>query len=102
MNSIVLVIVGALVLILGYRLYGCFIAAKVLALDETRKVPSLYNSPWGTFTVGVTIPIAILVDIYLRFIIMAMLVVIMFERIKSWRKNWNKNFDSDSSPPAHP
>lgn len=40
MNSIVLVIVGALVLILGYRLYGCFIAAKVLALDETRKVPS--------------------------------------------------------------
>ena len=40
MNSIVLVIAGALVLILGYRLYGCFIAAKVLALDESRQVPS--------------------------------------------------------------
>lgn len=40
MNSIVLVIIGALILILGYRLYGAFIAAKVLALDETKKVPS--------------------------------------------------------------
>lgn len=44
MNSIVLVIIGALFLVLGYRFYGAFIAAKVLALDETRKVPSeLYN-----------------------------------------------------------
>jgi carbon starvation protein len=44
MNSIVLVIIGALILILGYRFYGAFIAAKVLALDETRKVPSeAYN-----------------------------------------------------------
>lgn len=40
MNSIVLVIIGALVLMIGYRLYGSFIAAKVLALDETRQVPS--------------------------------------------------------------
>lgn len=40
MNSIVLVIIGALILIIGYRLYGAFIAAKVLALDETKKVPS--------------------------------------------------------------
>ncbi|WP_446897747.1 carbon starvation CstA family protein [Clostridium sp. LBM24168] len=40
MNSIVLVIVGALVLVLGYRFYGAFIAAKVLVLDETREVPS--------------------------------------------------------------
>jgi carbon starvation protein len=40
MNSIVLVIIGALVLILGYRFYGAFIAAKVLVLDETREVPS--------------------------------------------------------------
>jgi carbon starvation protein len=44
MNSIVLVIIGALILILGYRIYGAFIAAKVLVLDETRKVPSeIYN-----------------------------------------------------------
>ena len=40
MNSIVLVIIGALVLVIGYRTYGAFIAAKVLVLDETRKVPS--------------------------------------------------------------
>jgi carbon starvation protein len=40
MNSIVLVIVGALVLVLGYRFYGSWIAAKVLVLDETREVPS--------------------------------------------------------------
>ncbi|MBP2033174.1 carbon starvation protein [Clostridium algifaecis] len=40
MNSIVLVIIGALVLVLGYRFYGSFIAAKVLMLDETREVPS--------------------------------------------------------------
>ncbi|SMC16259.1 carbon starvation protein [Clostridium acidisoli DSM 12555] len=40
MNSIVLVIIALLVLALGYRFYGCFIAAKVLALDETREVPA--------------------------------------------------------------
>ena len=38
----------------------------------------------------------------LSFIIMAMLVVIIFECIKSWRKNWNKNFDSDSLNPSSP
>jgi carbon starvation protein len=40
MNSIVLVIIGALVLVLGYRFYGSWIAAKVLVLDETREVPA--------------------------------------------------------------
>ncbi|ADK16760.1 MULTISPECIES: carbon starvation protein A [Clostridium] len=40
MNSIVLVIIGALVLVIGYRLYGSFLAAKVLVLDETREVPA--------------------------------------------------------------
>lgn len=40
MNSIVLVIIAALVLTLSYRFYGAFIPAKVLALDETRQVPS--------------------------------------------------------------
>lgn len=44
MNSIILVIAGACILLIGYRLYGAFIAAKVLALDESRKVPSeVYN-----------------------------------------------------------
>lgn len=32
-------------------------------------VNSLYNGPWGTFTVGITIPIAIFIGIYLKFII---------------------------------
>lgn len=40
MNSIVLVIVAALVLIIAYRTYGAFIAAKVLALSESNTVPS--------------------------------------------------------------
>lgn len=40
MNSIVLVIIGLLVLIIAYRTYGAFIASKVLALDESKKVPS--------------------------------------------------------------
>lgn len=40
MNSIVLVIIAALVLTIAYRLYGSFIAAKVLVLDEGNKVPS--------------------------------------------------------------
>ncbi|WP_271811685.1 carbon starvation protein A [Clostridium beijerinckii] len=44
MNSIVLVIIGSLILILSYRFYGAFIAAKVLVLDESKKVPSeIYN-----------------------------------------------------------
>lgn len=44
MNSIVLLIIGALVLVIGYRLYGVFIASKVLELDPNRKVPSeIYN-----------------------------------------------------------
>ena len=40
MNSAFLVIVAALVLVLAYRFLGAFMAAKVLALDATRKVPS--------------------------------------------------------------
>lgn len=40
MNSIVLVIIAALILIIGYRTYGAFIAAKVLSLDEKKSVPS--------------------------------------------------------------
>lgn len=40
MNSIVLVIIGALILVLGYRFYGCWIAAKVLVLDKNREVPA--------------------------------------------------------------
>jgi carbon starvation protein len=31
-------------------------------------VNALYDSPWGTFTVGITIPIAIFIGLYLRYI----------------------------------
>ncbi|WP_378956576.1 carbon starvation protein A [Pelosinus sp. sgz500959] len=31
-------------------------------------VNALYDSPWGTFTVGVTIPIAIFIGLYLRYL----------------------------------
>ena len=40
MNSVFLVVVAALVLVLAYRFIGAFMAAKVLALDATRRVPS--------------------------------------------------------------
>ena len=40
MNSIVLVIISALVLMIAYRAYGAFLASKVLVLDASRKVPS--------------------------------------------------------------
>jgi carbon starvation protein len=40
MNSVFLVVVAALVLVLAYRFLGAFMAAKVLALDATRRVPS--------------------------------------------------------------
>ena len=40
MNSVFLVVVAALVLVLAYRFLGAFMAAKVLALDPTRRVPA--------------------------------------------------------------
>lgn len=39
-NSVFLVVVAALVLVLAYRFLGAFMAAKVLALDASRQVPS--------------------------------------------------------------
>lgn len=41
MNGIYLVIIGALWLIIAYRLYGSFIAAKVLTLDPNRATPAV-------------------------------------------------------------
>ncbi|RDV83655.1 carbon starvation protein A [Ammonifex thiophilus] len=40
MHALVLIIVALLVFVLAYRFYGAFIAAKVLALDPNRPVPS--------------------------------------------------------------
>lgn len=44
MNAIWLVIIAALVLTLGYRLYGSFIAAKILALDDSRNTPAVVHN----------------------------------------------------------
>lgn len=41
MNGIYLVIISAVVLVLTYRFYGAFMAAKVLTLDETRETPAV-------------------------------------------------------------
>ncbi|MBP2652460.1 MAG: carbon starvation protein CstA [Firmicutes bacterium] len=44
MNAITLVIIAALVLTLAYRIYGSFMAAKVLVLDSERTTPAVrYN-----------------------------------------------------------
>ena len=43
MNGLYLVIIAALVLILCYRYYGAFIAAKVLALDPNRATPAVVH-----------------------------------------------------------
>lgn len=43
MNGLYLVIVAALVLMLCYRYYGAFIAAKVLALDPERPTPAIVH-----------------------------------------------------------
>ncbi|MCX7780743.1 MAG: carbon starvation protein A [Negativicutes bacterium] len=40
-NAISLVIIAALVLVLAYRYYGAFLAAKVLALDPNRPTPAV-------------------------------------------------------------
>ncbi len=44
MNAIWLVIMAALILTLGYRFYGAFIAAKILALDDSRKTPAVIHN----------------------------------------------------------
>lgn len=44
MNAIWLVIIAALFLTLGYRFYGVFIAAKILALDDSRKTPAVVHN----------------------------------------------------------
>ncbi|HEY8875619.1 MAG TPA: carbon starvation protein A [Desulfosporosinus sp.] len=41
MNALTLIIASALILMLGYRFYGAFIAAKVLALDSSVVTPAI-------------------------------------------------------------
>ena len=50
-------------------LFGCFmIMIIILAVLALIVVKALADSPWGTFTVAVTIPIAIFMGIYTRYI----------------------------------
>jgi len=41
MNALTLIVASALILMLGYRFYGAFIAAKVLALDSSVVTPAI-------------------------------------------------------------
>lgn len=45
-----------------------FILVITMAGLAIAVVNALYDSPWGTFTVGVTIPIAIFIGLYLRYL----------------------------------
>src|SRR6266508_663243 len=119
MNALPIIIGALCVMAIAYRYYSAFIAARVLALDDTRPVPSqtmydghnyyptnkwvlfghhfaaisgagpligpvlaaqfgflpgllwlvivnaLAESPWGTFTVGFTIPLALFMGLYM-------------------------------------
>ncbi len=50
-------------------LFGCFmIMIIILAVLALIVVKALAGSPWGTFTVAVTIPIALFMGIYTRYI----------------------------------
>lgn len=41
MNAIWLIIAGGLFLVLAYRIYGAFIKARVLTIDEMRTTPAV-------------------------------------------------------------
>jgi carbon starvation protein len=50
-------------------LFGCFmIMIIILAVLALIVVKALTHSPWGTFTVGATIPIAVLMGLYMRYV----------------------------------
>src|SRR5688572_28845634 len=40
MNSVVLVLIAACVFVLAYRIYGTFLAEKVLRVDDSRETPA--------------------------------------------------------------
>ena len=62
--------IGAGTLVPGViALFGAFmIMVIILAVLALIVVKALINSPWGTFTVAATIPLAIFMGIYLRFL----------------------------------
>ena len=41
MNGLYLVIASALILVIAYRLYGSFVAAKVLTVNQYRTTPAV-------------------------------------------------------------
>src|SRR6476469_9801011 len=44
MNSVVLVLVAACVFVLAYRVYGTFLAQKVLRADDSRPTPAVTSA----------------------------------------------------------
>jgi len=73
-----------------------FLLIIVLAGASIAVVNALYNSSWGTFTVGVTIPIAIFIGAYLKWfrpgkvegasvigVVLVILVVVVGQSFKS-------------------
>src|SRR5947207_2436651 len=71
-NALWLVTAAVCAYAVGYRFYSKFIAAKVsilvilLAVCALIVVNALKQSPWGAFTIAMTIPIALLMGVYLR------------------------------------
>jgi carbon starvation protein CstA len=63
MNALTLVFISLCLFAIGYRFYGLFIVRKALAIDPNKPtvVNAMFPSPWGTFTVFATIPIAIII-----------------------------------------
>src|SRR5437667_146845 len=93
LNATWFVVAAVCCYLVAYRLYSAFVAAKVLALDEVSErggfiaqlavlaimtillaviglvvVNALKSSPWATFTLAMTIPIALLLGLSLRFV----------------------------------
>src|SRR5947208_2327768 len=72
-SALWLVVAALCTYALGYRFYSAVVAAKVLAINTILLgvvalvvVNALKSSPWGTFTIAMTIPIALLMGVYLR------------------------------------
>jgi len=89
-------------------LFGCFmIMIIILAVLSLIVVKALTHSPWGTFTVAATIPIALLMGIYMRFIrpgrigeislagFILLMCAIYFGGIVSTNPQWSVLFDLD-------
>lgn len=89
-------------------LFGCFmIMIIILAVLALIVVKALTHSPWGTFTVAATIPIALLMGIYMRYIrsgrigeislvgFILLMGAIYFGGVVAAHPEWSRLFDFD-------